>query len=47
MCMIRRLFALVALVFYGSLDRVSGLMPDDLDYSDDEDTLASTPRFAA
>ena len=47
MSMIRRLFALAALVFYGSLDRVTGLMPDDVDYSQDEDTLASPPRFAA
>jgi len=47
MIMIRRLFALVALLFYGSIDRVTGLMSDDLDYSEDEDTLASTPRLAA
>ena len=47
MSMIRRLFALAALVFYGSIDRVTGLMSDDLDYLDDEDTLASSPRLAA
>jgi hypothetical protein len=45
--MIRRLFALVALVFYGSIDRITGLMSDDLDYPDDDDTLASAPRAAA
>jgi hypothetical protein len=46
MSMIRRLFALVALLFYGSLDRVTRLMSDDLDYPD-EDPLASAPRLAA
>jgi len=45
--MIRRLFALVALAFYGSIDRVAGLLSDDLDYPDDEDALASPPRLAA
>ena len=45
--MFRRLFALVALVFYGSIDRVTGLLSDDLDYSEDEDTLASAPSLAA
>ncbi|HEV3355061.1 MAG TPA: hypothetical protein VG076_19175 [Acidimicrobiales bacterium] len=45
--MIRRLFALVALAFYGSIDRVTGLMSDDVDYPDDEDTLASRPSLAA
>jgi hypothetical protein len=39
--MLRRLFALVGLAFYGSLDRVSGLLFDDLDYPDDRDPLAS------
>ena len=47
MSMIRRLFALVALLSYGSLDRVTGLMSEDFDYPDDDDTLASTPRMAA
>jgi hypothetical protein len=47
MSMIRRLTALIALLFYGSIDRVSGLLADDADYPDDEDTLASAPRFAA
>jgi hypothetical protein len=47
MSMIRRLFALMALLFYGSLDRVTGLMSDDLDYPDDDDPLASSPRLAA
>ncbi len=47
MSMIRRLFALVALVFYGSIDRVTGLIPDDVDYSVDDDSLASPSRFAA
>jgi hypothetical protein len=47
MSMIRRLFALVALLFYGSIDRVASLMSDDLGYPEDEDTLASPPRFAA
>ena len=46
MSMIRRLFALVALLFYGSLDRVTGLMSEDVDYPDD-DPLASAPRMAA
>jgi hypothetical protein len=39
--MLRRLLALVGLVFYGSLDRVSGLLFDDLDYPDERDPLAS------
>jgi hypothetical protein len=39
--MLRRLIVLVGLVFYGSLDRVSGLLFDDLDYPDDRDPLAS------
>ena len=47
MSMIRRLFALAALLFYGSIDRVTGLMSDDLDYPEDEDPLASEPRLAA
>ena len=47
MSMIRRLFALAALLFYGSIDRLTGLMSDDLDYPEDEDTLASAPRLAA
>ena len=47
MTMIRRLFALAALLFYGSIDRVTGLMSDDLDYPEDEDPLASEPRLAA
>jgi hypothetical protein len=47
MSMIRRLIALVALVFYGSIDRVTGLMSEDLDYPEDEDTLASGPRLVA
>ena len=47
MDMIRRLFSLAALLFYGSIDRVTGLIPDDIDYSVDEDALASPPRFAA
>ena len=47
MSMIRRLFSLVALLFYGSIDRVTGLMSDDLDYPDDDDALASPPRLAA
>jgi len=38
--MLRRLLALVGLVFYGSLDRVSGLLFDDLDYPDERDPLA-------
>ncbi|GEM_PF-4239891 len=46
MSMIRRLFALVALLFYGSLDRVTALMGEDSDYPDD-DALASPPRLAA
>ena len=46
MTMIRRLFALV-LLLYGSIDRVTGLMSDDIDYLDDEDTLATPPRLAA
>jgi len=46
MSMIRRLFALLALLFYGSIDRVTGLMSDDVDYPDD-DALASPPRMAA
>lgn len=46
MSMIRRLFALVALLFYGSIDRVTALIPDDVDYPDD-DALASPPRLAA
>ena len=47
MSMIRRLFALVALAFYGSIDRVTGLMSDDLDYPEDDDALASPSRLAA
>ena len=47
MSMIRRLFALAALLFYGSIDRVTGQMSDDLDYPEDEDPLASEPRLAA
>jgi hypothetical protein len=47
MHMIRRSFALVALLFYGSIDRVTALMSDDLDYPEDEDTLASGTRLAA
>jgi hypothetical protein len=47
MSMIRRLFALVALLFYGSIDRAASLMSDDLDYPEDEDRLASAPRLAA
>jgi hypothetical protein len=47
MSMIRRLFALTALLFYGSIDRVTGLISDDLDYPDDDDLLASPPRLAA
>jgi hypothetical protein len=43
MKVIRRLLALIGLVFYGSLDRVSGLLFDDLDYPDDRDPLASSP----
>lgn len=39
--MLRRLIALIGLAFYGSLDRVSGLLFDDLDYPDDRDPLAS------
>jgi len=46
MGMIRRLSALVALLFYGSIDRVTGLMSDDLDYPDDEDALASPSHLA-
>ena len=40
--MLRRLLTLVGLAFYGSLDRVTGLLFDDLDYPDDRDPLAST-----
>jgi hypothetical protein len=47
MDMIRRLLALFALLFYGSIDRVTTLMSDDLDYPDDEDPLASGPSLAA
>jgi hypothetical protein len=47
MDMIRRLFALFALLLYGSIDRVTTLMSDDLDYPDDEDPLASSPSLAA
>ena len=47
MSMIQRLFALLALLFYGSIDRVTGLMSDDLEYPDDDDALASPPRLAA
>lgn len=47
MSMIRRLFALVALLFYGSIDRAAALFSDDADYPDDDDTLASGPRLAA
>ena len=47
MSMVQRLFALLALLFYGSIDRVAGLMSDDLDYPDDDDALASPPRLAA
>jgi hypothetical protein len=45
--MLRRLLALAGLVFYGSLDRVSGLLFDDLDYPDDRDPLASSPDVDA
>ena len=47
MSMIRRLLALTALLFYGSIDRVTGLLSDDLDYPEDDDALASPPRLAA
>ena len=47
MGMIRRLFALVALLFYGSIDRMTALIPDDVDYPVDDDALASPPRLAA
>ena len=47
MSMIRRLFSLTALLFYGSIDRAAGLLSDDADYPDDEDPLASAPRLAA
>ena len=47
MNMIRRLFSLVALLFYGSIDRVTGFMSDDLDYPTEDDALASPPRLAA
>ena len=47
MSMIRRLLALVALLFYGSIDRVTGLMADDFDYPGDDDPLASSPSLAA
>jgi hypothetical protein len=46
MSMIRRLFALVALLFYGSIDRAAALLSDDADYPED-DPLASPPRLAA
>ena len=46
MGMIRRLFALVALLFYGSIDRMTGLIPDDVDYPVDDDALASPSRLA-
>jgi hypothetical protein len=46
MSMIRRLTALTALLFYGSIDRVSGLLADDVDYPDDEDKLASCLRWS-
>jgi hypothetical protein len=47
MSMIRRLFALLALLFYGSIDRAAGFFADDdADYPDDDDTLASAPRIA-
>jgi hypothetical protein len=45
--MIRRLLALVALLFYGSIDRVTGLMADDFDSPGDDDPLASSPSLAA
>ena len=47
MSMIRRLTALAALLFYGSIDRVTSLLAEDADYPDDEDTLASAPRLVA
>jgi hypothetical protein len=47
MSMIRRLLALIALLFYGSIDRVTELMSDDADYPDDDDPLASTRPIAA
>ena len=48
MSMIRRLFALLALLFYGSIDRAAVLLSDDdADYPDDDDKLASAPRLAA
>ena len=47
MSMIRRLFALLALLFYGSIDRAAALLADDADYPDSDDALASPPRLAA
>ena len=44
--MLRRLLTLVGLAFYGSLDRVTGLLFDDLDYPDDRDPLASAASDA-
>jgi hypothetical protein len=45
--MIQRFVALGALLFYGSIDRVTALMSDDLDYTEDDDPLASGPRLVA
>jgi hypothetical protein len=41
MDMMRRLFALTGLVFYGSLDRVTRTLFTDLDYPEVDDPLAS------
>jgi hypothetical protein len=46
MSMIRRLSALMALLLYGSLDRVAGLIPDDAEYPEDHDPLASASTGA-
>lgn len=48
MSMIRRLFALLALLFYGSIDRAAAMLSDDdADYPDSDDALASPPRLVA
>jgi hypothetical protein len=39
--MAQRVLALVSLVFYGTIDRITAIFFDDPSYPDDDDPLAS------
>jgi hypothetical protein len=39
--MVRRLFTLVGVAFYGTVDRIASLLLDDASYPDERDPLAT------